>query len=87
MARLGLLDDILWLFARGGMSHFLEIKEYTYKDLTIEFLSTLHTEITKGPQCQAEYILFYLQGQLYELNLSTFNSIFDFSPSLDLPSR
>ena len=60
LARLGLLDDIRWLFARGGMSHFLEIKQHTYKDLTIEFLSTLHIEVNRGPQCQAEYILFYL---------------------------
>ena len=35
-ARLGMLDDIRWLFARGGMGHFIEIKEHTYRDLTLE---------------------------------------------------
>ena len=59
---MGLLDDIRWLFARGGLSNFLEIKEHTYKDLTIEFLGTLHIKVTRGPQCQAEYIAFYFQG-------------------------
>ena len=57
-----MLDDIRWLFPRGGIGHFLEIKEHTYQDLTLEFLSTLHVEVTRGPQCQAGYISFYLQG-------------------------
>ena len=30
LARLGMLDDIRWLFARGGMGYFLEIKEHTF---------------------------------------------------------
>jgi len=42
LARLRMLDDIRWLFTRGGMSHFLELKEHTYRDLTLEFLSKLH---------------------------------------------
>ena len=87
LARLRMLDDIRWLFTRGGMSHFLELKEHTYRDLTLEFLSTLHVEVTKGPQCQAGYISFYLQGQLYELNLGTFNSIFGFPPRMDISHR
>ena len=40
LARLKMLDDIHWLFARGGMSHFLELKEHTYRDLTLEFKYT-----------------------------------------------
>jgi len=44
----------------------------------IYILSTYH---------QARYISFYLQGQLYELNLGTFNNIFSFPPSMDLPNR
>jgi len=43
--------------------------------------------VTRGPPCQAGYISFYLQGQLYELNLGTFNNIFGFSPNKDLPNR
>ena len=78
LARLGILDDICWLFVRGAVGHFLEIKEHTYSNMTLEFLSTLHVEVTRGPQSQAGYISFYLQGQLYELNLGTFNSIFGF---------
>jgi len=54
LARLGMLDDIRWLFARGGMGHFLEIKEHTYRNLTLEFLSALYVKVTGGPQCQAE---------------------------------
>jgi len=30
LARLGMLDDNQWLFARGGMGHFLEIEEHAY---------------------------------------------------------
>jgi len=48
-----MLDDIRWLFARGGIGHFLEIKQHTYRDLTLEFLSALHVKVTRGPQCQA----------------------------------
>jgi len=33
------------------------------------------------------YISFYLQGKFYELNLSAFNEIFSFPPSLDLSLR
>ena len=51
LARLEMLDDIRWLFTRGGMEHFLEIKEHTYRNLTVEFLGTLHVEVTRGPQC------------------------------------
>jgi len=40
----------------------------------------------KDLKCQAGYVSFYLQGQLYELNLDTFNSIFGFSPSMDILS-
>ena len=47
-AWLGMLDDIRWLFTRGSMGHFLEIKEHTYRDLTLEFLSTLHVESLEG---------------------------------------
>ena len=60
LAWLGILDDIRWLFTRGGIGHFLGIKEHTYRDLTLEFLSTLYVEVTRGPQCQVRYILFYL---------------------------
>ena len=62
LACLGMLDDLRWLFEWGVMGHFIEIKEHTYWDLTLEFLSTLHVEVTRGPQCQAGYISFYLQG-------------------------
>ena len=70
----------------GGMGHFIEIKEHTYRYLTLEFLSTLHVEVTQGPQCQVWYISFYLQAQFYELNLGTFNSIFGIPPSMGLPN-
>ena len=31
--------------------------------------------------------MFYLRGQLYELNLGTFNGIYGFPPCMDLPNR
>jgi len=61
LGSLGLLDDIQWLFA-GGMGHFIEIKEHTYQNLISELLSTLQVEVTRGPQYQAGYVSFYLQG-------------------------
>ena len=72
---MGLLDDIHWLFARGGMGQCLETSEHTYWDLTLEFLSTLHVEVTSGPRCQEGYISFYLNREFYELNLSSFNGM------------
>jgi len=68
--QMGLLKDIKWLLARGGMGQFIEMKDHTCHDLTLEFLGTLYVEVTSGAQCQEGYISFYLQGQLYELNLS-----------------
>ena len=78
LVQMGLLEDIRWLFARGGMEHFIERENHTYCDLTLEFLSTLHVEVTSGAQCQEGYISFYLLGQFYEMNLSAFNKIFGF---------
>jgi len=84
---MGLLEDIRWLFARGGMGHFIKRKDHTYRDLTLEFFSTLHVEVTNGAQCQEGYISFYLLGQFYELNLSAFNEIFGLSSSLNVTLR
>jgi len=50
LAQLEILDGIRWLFARGGMGHFLEIKGHTYSDLTLEFLNNVHVKVTRGPQ-------------------------------------
>jgi len=48
LAQLGILVSRPW-FTRGGMGHLLEIKEHTYRNLILEFLSTLHVEVTRGP--------------------------------------
>jgi len=61
--------------------------KHIYRDLNIEFLSTFHVKVTRGPQYQAGYILFYSQGQFYEMNLGIFNNIFGFPPSMDLLNR
>jgi len=63
------------------------MRHHTYQDLIQEFLCTLYVKVVKGPQCQEGYISFYLQGQFYELNLSAFNELFGFSPSLDVSLR
>jgi len=79
------MDDLHWLVAQGGFGQFLEARDRTYHDLTLKFLSTLHVEVISVPYYQEGYISFYLNRKVYELNLDTFNSIFGFSPSLDLP--
>ena len=85
--RFGLLDDIHWSFALGGMGQFLDIRDHTYGDLTLEFLNTLYVEVTSGSCCQEGYISFCLNREFYELNLHAFNSIFGFPPSMELPYR
>jgi len=50
-------------------------------------LSTLYVKVTSGAQCQEGYMSFYLLGQFYEINLSAFNEIFRFPPSLDVTLR
>jgi len=44
------------------MRHFIEIKEHTERDLTLEFVSTLHVKVTRGPQCQAGLFPFICNG-------------------------
>jgi len=66
------------------MGQFLEIRNHTYHDLTLKFLSKLHVEVTRGPRCQEGYIYLYLNREFYEPNLSAFNSVFGFPPSIDL---
>ena len=52
LVQLELLDDIRWLFTRDEMGQLIEMKDHTYQDLILKFLSTLHVEVVKGPQCQ-----------------------------------
>ena len=66
------------------MDQFIGLMGHTYHNLTLEFLSTLHIEVIRGPRCKEGYISFYLQGQFYDLNLAVFNETFGFSPSMDL---
>jgi len=50
-------------FAKGGIGQFLEIRDHTYHDLTLAFLSTLHVEVMSGPRCQEGYISLYLKRE------------------------
>jgi len=34
------------------MGQLIEIKDHIYGDLTLQLLSTLHVEVTRGPRCQ-----------------------------------
>ena len=74
LAWLGMLDDIHWLFARGGMSHFLDVKEHTYRDLTLEFVSTLHVKVTSRI-----YIIVFV-GAILRIELRYLQQYFWFSP-------
>ena len=58
LTSLGLLDDICWLFTRGGIGHFLETRDHTCGDVTLEKLSILNIEVISTPQCQEGYISF-----------------------------
>ena len=69
------------------MRQFINTRDHTYKNLTLEFLSTLPPEVTRGLRCQERYISLFLRGDIYELNLSSLNNVFGFSPSLDMPLR
>ena len=69
------------------MGQVLEARDHNYRDLTLEFLSALHVDVTSGPQCQEGYLSFYLNRDFCELNLIAFNSMFGFPPNMDLPYR
>jgi len=56
-----------------------------YRDLALAFLRTVHVDVTSDPRCEEGYISFYLNREFYEYNLSVFNSIFDFSASMNMP--
>jgi len=60
--QLRLLDDIIWLFARGGMGEFIEMEDQTYKDLTLTFFRTLHMEGTGALNVRGLYIILFLEG-------------------------
>jgi len=64
------------------MGQFIKMKDHTYRDLTLESLSTLHVEVTSGAQRQR--VIYHFICRFYELNLRAFNEIFDFPPSLDV---
>ena len=59
--QMGLLDYIRWSFARGIIGQFIGLRDHTYCNLTLEFLSDLHVDIIQGSRCQEGYISFYLQ--------------------------
>ena len=89
MMKICLLKWVYWMILgsclqRGGMDQFIKMKDNTYRVLALEFLSTLHVKVTSGAQCLEGYILFYLQGRFYKLNLSAFSEIFGFPPGLNV---
>ena len=86
LAQLGLLDDIRWLFTLVGRVNLLKWKTIHIGTSPLKFLSTLHVEVTRGPWCQKGHLLFFLQWEFLELNLSTLNNMFSFPPGSDLLS-
>jgi len=67
------------------MGQFLEIRDHNYRDFTLEFLSMWHVEVTSRPRYQEGHIFLYLNRDFYKVNLSAFNSILGFPPSMKLP--
>jgi len=83
LTRLGLLDDIYWLFQRVGMRQFLDVRHHTYRSITLEILSTIHVEILQGHRCNDGLVSFRLNGILHELTLDQFNAIYNLPTNVD----
>jgi len=49
-------------YCTGGIGYLIEMKEHTYQDLTLEFMSTLHIELTRGPNVKWDTLHFISKG-------------------------
>lgn len=75
---LGLKDDAKFMFENIGWSKFMKIDYPSYTRITLEFLSSLHTEILSGPNCEGGVIEFRMFNNSHKLNLAEFNTCFGF---------
>lgn len=73
---LGLLDDIRWMFDRVGWNYFMSLKSPTYVKLTLEFLSSIETQVITGRECDKGRVAFRLFNNEHVLTLSEFNAIY-----------
>ncbi|CAL0313322.1 unnamed protein product [Lupinus luteus] len=73
---IGFRDDFDRLLARVGWSTFMIVRDLTYAELTIEFLSFLEAEILQGPHTIAGWMIFMLREIEFALTLAQFNAIF-----------
>jgi len=82
LGQMDLLDDIRWLFVRGGIGQFIEMKDHTYHDLTLNFLVFY---MSRSPvELNVQWVIYHFICKFNELNLCAFNEIFDFLPNLDV---
>ena len=78
MEQLGLTGELLKMAAPLQFQMFMNLQEPTYKGLTLEFLSTLKTQILEGPEAQEGMCTFYLGGWRRGMTLNDINSVFGF---------
>lgn len=76
LSTLGILDDVKLMFENVGWCQFVDMKYPTYEEITLEFLSSLNSNILHGEDCGSGLITFRLFSQEYKINLPQFNEIF-----------
>ena len=51
-------------YCTGGIGYLIEMKEHTYRDLTLELLSTLHVKVTRGSMSSETYFILFARAIL-----------------------
>ena len=86
---LGVEEQVKLLVNEVELSQIFEKREYTFKGLTLEFLSTLHAHILSGDGFTEGRCTFQLGNQMWSLTFDEIAEIFSFTPSglADLPKH
>lgn len=82
---LGFRRDIEWLAERLGWQRFIHLRETAYKGLTLEFLSTLDSQVMTGPRSLDGLCTFRLGNVDRELVLADVREIFGFPALVGAP--
>ena len=75
---LGMLEDMTTMLRHIGWTTFTNLKNPAYERITLEFLSSVSTEILQGKNCEEGLIKFRLHNTDYTLELAELNAIFGF---------